>query len=240
MAVSLSEVAFLQTGKGKDLVFLHGYLSSKEAFTAQICYFSRFFRVTAIDFVGFGDSAPLKEAFSVEDYARWTEEVLRLLGVQKPHVIAHSFGCRVAVKMASASPDCFDKMLLTGAAGVVLKRGWRYHLKVKTYRFVRRFAPIFAERRFGSAEYRTLPPIMRESYKKIVNEDLRADARRIENEVLFVQGKSDKTTPKQAVDAYLVCLKRGKLAMMDGGHFAFAEHPLAFNLIAEEFFDGGK
>ena len=240
MAVSLSEVAFLQMGKGKDLVFLHGYLSSKEAFTAQINYFSRFFRVTAIDFVGFGGSAPLKAPFSVEDYAHWTQEVLRLLNVQKPHVIAHSFGCRVAVQMASISPDCFDKMLLTGAAGVVLKRGFRYHLKVKTYRVVRRIAPKFAEKRFGSAEYRTLPPIMRESYKKIVNEDLRTDARKIENEVLFVQGKSDTTTPKKEVDAYLVCVKRGKCVMMDGGHFAFAEHPLTFNIIAEEFFYGGN
>jgi hypothetical protein len=28
--------------------------------------------------------------------------------------------------------------------------------------------------------------------------------------------------------------------MMDGGHFAFAEHPLTFNIIAEEFFYGGN
>ena len=238
MTVSLSEVSFLQTGKGKDLVFLHGYLSSKEAFTAQIRYFSRFFRVTAIDFVGFGGSKPLTEAYSVDDYATWTEEVLRLLAVEKPHVIAHSFGCRVAVKMASRSPERFDKILLTGAAGVVLKRSFCYHLKVKTYWLVRRFAPKFAEKRFGSAEYRTLSPIMRESYKKIVNEDLRDCAKGIENEVLIVQGEGDTTTPKREAEAYLACLQRGRLVMMDGGHFAFAEHPLAFNLIAEGFFYG--
>ena len=238
MAVQLSEVSFLQTGKGKDLLLLHGYLSSKEAFAAQINYFSRFFRVTAIDFLGFGGSAKLNEPFSVDDYAGWTEEVLRLLGVEKPHVIAHSFGCRVAVKLASRKPDLFDKILLTGAAGVVLKRSWRYHLKVKTYRFVRRFASQFAEKWFGSAEYRTLSPVMKESYKKIVNEDLRDCARGIENEVLLVQGKEDTTTPKKEAEAYLVRLKKGRLKMIDGGHFAFAEHPLAFNLIAEEFFYG--
>ena len=238
MAVQLSEVSFLQTGKGKDLVFLHGYLSSKEAFTAQIGYFSKFFRVTAIDFVGFGGSKPLTEPYSVDDYATWAEEVLRLLGVEKPHVIAHSFGCRVAVKIASRSPERFDKILLTGAAGVVLKRGFHYHLKVKTYRLVRRFAPRFAEKRFGSAEYRILSPIMRESYKKIVNEDLRDCAKRIENEVLLVPGEGDTTTPKREAEAYLACLQRGRLVMMDGGHFAFAEHPLAFNLIAEGFFYG--
>ena len=220
------------------MVFLHGYLSSKEAFTAQINYFSRFFRVTAIDFIGFGKSAPLSQPFSVDDYAVWTEEVLRLLGVEKPHVIAHSFGCRVAVKMASRAPDCFDKILLTGAAGVILKRTFRYRIKVKTYRLVRKFAPCFAEKRFGSKEYRTLSPVMRESYKKIVNEDLRGCAEKIENEVLLVQGKEDTTTPKKEAEAYLACMKRGRLVMMDGGHFAFAEHPLAFNLIAEEFFYG--
>ena len=180
----------------------------------------------------------MKTPFSVEDYAVWTAEVLNLLGVKQPHVIAHSFGCRVAVKMASHSLNVFDKILLTGAAGVILRRGLRYHLKVKTYRLVRRIAPKFAERRFGSAEYRTLSPIMRESYKKIVNEDLREDAARIENEVLLVQGKEDITTPKKEAVAYLGCLKRGRLVMMDGGHFAFAEHPLAFNLIAEGFFYG--
>ena len=238
MAVQLSEVSFLQTGKGKDLLLLHGYLSSKEAFAAQINYFSRFFRVTAIDFLGFGGSAKLRKAFSVDDYASWTEEVLRLLGVEKPHVIAHSFGCRVAVKLASRKPDLFDKILLTGAAGVVLRRGWRYHLKVKLYRFVRRFAPKFAEKRFGSKEYRTLSPVMKESYKKIVNEDLRGCATKIENEVLLVQGKGDTVTPKKEAEAYLACLKKGRLKMIDGGHFAFAEHPLAFNLIAEEFFYG--
>ena len=219
-------------------MFLHGYLSSKEAFAAQIRYFSKFYRVTAIDFLGFGGSAPLAQAFSVEDYAVWTKRVLGLLQVKKPHVIAHSFGCRVAVKLASAEPDFFDKILLTGAAGVVLKRGFGYYCKVKAYRFVRRFAPKFAERKFGSAEYRSLTPVMKESYKKIVNEDLRDCARRIKSEVLLVQGEEDTTTPKREAEAYLTCLRRGRLTVMDGGHFAFAEHPLAFNMIAEEFFYG--
>ena len=219
-------------------MFLHGYLSSKEAFTAQLRYFSKFYRVTAIDFVGFGQSAPLTQAFSVEDYAVWTKEVLHLLGVRHPHVIAHSFGCRVAVKLASQQPDFFDKILLTGAAGIVLRRGFSYRCKVKIYRFVRRFAPRYAERHFGSAEYRTLSPVMKESYKKIVNEDLRDDAQRVENEVLLVQGGDDTTTLKAAAEVYLACLKRGRLKMMDGGHFAFAQYPLAFNIIAEEFFYG--
>ncbi len=217
------------------MLFLHGYLSSKEAFAAQVEYFSRFFRVTAIDFLGFGQSAPLTEPFSVGDYAAWTKEAIGALGLKKPHVVAHSFGCRVAVKMAAADNEIFDKMVLTGAAGVILKRSLRYKIKVKTYRTAKKLFPRFAERRFGSKEYRSLSPIMRESYKKIVNEDLRGDAGKIENRVLLVQGKEDTTTPLKEAQAYLRALKNGELKTMEGGHFAFVENPASFHLMVEEF-----
>ena len=219
-------------------MLLHGYLSSKEAFLSQIEYFSKFYRVTAFDFLGFGGSRYLTSAFSVSDYANWTKELLLLLGVKKPHVIAHSFGCRVAVKMAAEHAGIFDKILLTGPAGVILKRGFSYRLKVKSYRIFRRFAPRFAERRFGSLEYRSLSPIMKESYKKIVNEDLRDNARKIKNEVLIVEGDVDTTTPLQEAQAYLQCFENGRIRMIKGGHFAFVQSPLQFNLIAEEFFYG--
>lgn len=217
-------------------MFLHGYLSSKETFANQIAYFSRFYRVTALDFIGFGKSPPLTESYSVGDYAQWLQGVLAALGVEKPHVIAHSFGCRVAVKLASEQPDAFDKILLTGPAGVILKRGFSYRVKVGAYRLVKRIAPKLAERKFGSKEYRTLTPLMKESYKKIVNEDLRECAKKVKNQVLLVEGRADKTTPLQEAKAYLECFRNGELRLIDGGHFAFVDSPVAFNLIAEEFF----
>ena len=237
--MELSRLSYLQRGEGKDMVFLHGYLSSKECFAAQTAYFSRFCRVTAIDFPGFGGAEPLAEAFSVADYAAWTKGALSALGVERPHVVAHSFGCRVAVKLAAQDPDLFDKILLTGPAGIILRRGMGYRAKVGAYRLVKKIAPRFAERHFGSAEYRTLSPLMRESYKKIVNEDLRGDARKIGNEVFIVEGREDSTTPPEEAEVYLSCLARGRLRETEGGHFAFAEYPVVFNLMAEEFFFHG-
>ena len=220
------------------MLFLHGYMSSKEAFARQISYFSKFYRVTAIDFLGFGKSKPLSAPFSVGDYAAWLNEVTLLLRLKKPSVVAHSFGCRVAIKAAAQNNGLFDKLILTGAAGVILRRGLGYRIKVGMYRCVKKFAPAFAERNFGSEEYRTLPPIMKESYKKIVNEDLRVCAKRVKNPVLILQGKTDTVTPVKAAQAYLASFPCATLRMIDGGHFAFAEKPLAFNLITEEFLDG--
>ena len=204
---------------------------------AQIDYFSNHYRVTAIDFLGFGKSLPLTRPFSVSDYADWTKQVLAELGVKRPSVIAHSFGCRVALKMAEGGGQVFDKLILTGPAGVILNRGFSYRVKVRAYRFVKKFFPAFAEKKFGSVEYRSLSTIMKESYKKIVNEDLRETASRVQNEILILEGRSDTTTPPKEAEAYLAVMNRARLVFLDGGHFAFSENPTAFNLLAEEFLE---
>ena len=219
-------------------MLLHGYLSCKENWNAQIAYFSKFYKVTAIDFIGFGQSAGLQSAFSVGDYALWLKEVLLALGIQKPHILAHSFGCRVAVKLASEEDGIFDKIVLTGPAGIILKRSLGYKIKVKSYRIIKKIAPKFAERRFGSKEYRSLSPIMKESYKKIVNEDLRGCARAVKAPTLIVEGSLDKVTTGAEAEIYLHSFPNARLEKIEGGHFAFAENPVAFNLIVEEFLYG--
>ena len=73
------------------------------------------------------------------------------------------------------------------------------------------------------------------SYKKIVNEDLRETASRVANEILIIEGRSDTTTPKREAEAYVAVMQRAKLVFLEGGHFAFAENPTVFNLLAEEF-----
>ena len=215
-------------------MFLHGYLSSKESFYPQINYFSRHFRVTAPDLPGFGGSGTIPAAWSVGEYADWLEGFLKERGIAFPHVIAHSFGGRVAIKCLARG--LIDRAVLTGCAGIVKRRTLSYHLKVKSYRLVKKFAPRFAEAKFGSAEYRSLSPLMRESYKKIVNEDLREEAKRIARPVLYLNGERDRETPLSSVKILHECTAGSRLAVLKGcGHFAHLEEPLLFDLAAEEF-----
>ena len=229
-------VAYLRRGEGKDLVFLHGYLSCKESFYPQIGYFSRHFRVTAPDFPGFGESDRIPAAWSVGDYADWLEGFFKEQGIVFPYVIAHSFGGRVALKCLARG--LIDRAVLTGCAGIVKKRTMAYRIRVGGYRLVKRVAPRFAEAHFGSREYRSLSPLMRESYKKIVNEDLREEAGRIARPVLYLYGERDKETPLSSGRILHECTAGSKLAVFKGcGHFAHLEEPLLFNLAAEEFLD---
>ncbi len=228
------KLSLLQRGEGEELLFLHGYLASKECFYRQISYFSKFFRVTALDFPGMGQAGPLPAPWSVGDYAEWTREALCTLGISRPSVVAHSFGGRVAVKLLSE--DLFSRAVLTGCAGIVKKRGISYRFRVGSYRFCKRLAPKFAEKHFGSAEFRTLSPVMRESYKKIVNEDLRETAAHISAPVLFLHGERDREVPLSSIRIYLEKIKGSRLTVLKGcGHFPFLDDPLAFNMAAEEF-----
>ncbi len=229
------KVSRITKGEGSDLVLLHGYLSSKESFYPQIEYFSSFYRVTALDFPGMGGAEPLEGAWSVDDYADWTEEALALCGVRDAYVLAHSFGGRVALKMLARGR--FGRAVLTGCAGIVPKRGLSYRFRVGLYHAVRRVAPEYAEKRFGSSDYRSLSPVMRESFKKIVNEDLRETAKRIACPVLFVCGDEDRETPLSSVRLLHGCVQGSSLFVMHGcGHFAHLDDPLSFNLAAEGFY----
>ncbi len=251
------KTSYMQRGSGKDLVFLHGYGASKECFLPQINYFSKFYRVTALDFWGFGQSEDIPASWSVGEYARQTGEFFKEVGIVRPIVVAHSFGARVAVKMAGEKIDengargkkaeigenaerAFEKLIITGGAGIILpkNRGIGYKIKVTAYRMIKRLFPNFAERHFGSKEYRKLPPIMRESYKKIVNEDLREVARGIACPTLLIYGDGDTTTPIAEGEVYRSVIQDCEMKVMKNcGHFAFLDDSKLFTMIVEEFLE---
>jgi len=232
----VEKISYIRRGVGEDLVLMHGYGASKECFLRQINYFSKFYKVTAFDFPGFGKSYPLIYPYSVGDYAAATFNFLNELKIYRPLVIAHSFGARVAVKMAGES-DCFKALLIVGGAGIVDRRGAPYYARVISYKIVKRIFPSFADKRFGSKEYKALSPVMRESYKKIVNEDLRVAAQNIKCSVLLVYGKKDRATPVRYGKIYNSAIAGSSLYVMENcGHFAFLDDELKFNMAAEEFF----
>lgn len=219
------------------MLFLHGYLSNKESFYYQTEFFSRYYKVTAPDMPGFGASAPLTEAYSVGNYCDWLESFIKSAKLDCPLVLAHSFGARVAFKYLSERPDAFEKLAITGGAGLVKERSPSYMRRVKAYRRVKKLFPKFAEKHFGSEEYRKLSPVMKESYKLIVNEDLKACAEKIDIPVLLVYGRDDTVTPPDEEGKVFNGLIRGsRLTVTEGGHFCFCEHSEVFNRLVYEFF----
>ncbi len=229
-------VSVVCEGRGSDILLLHGYLSNKESFYYQIKFLSRYFKITAPDMPGFGKSSPLDTAYSVGDYCDWLESFIKKRRIENPHILAHSFGARVALKYLGGRGGAADKLIITGGAGIVKPRSKQYMRRVKAYRRVKRFFPKFAEKHYGSAEYRTLSPVMKESYKKIVNEDLRGCATDIKNKTLLIYGRDDRVTPfNEEGETFKNLIAGSRLCITDGGHFCFSEYPDEFNKTILQF-----
>lgn len=219
---------------------LHGYLSSKESFAYQINALKLHFRVIAIDFSGFGKSAEPPYPFSVLDYANEVIALIDKLGVQTYSIIAHSFGGRVAVKIASRDKR-LNKLILTGSAGIKPRRKPSYYFKVFAYKLLKKFLPEKLLKNFGSSEYKTLSPVMKKSYVKIVNEHLNKEYKQIKNPTLIIFGENDRETPLYMAKKIKKYVKNSRLIIINGaGHFAFIDNYALFNIAVIEFLKGGE
>ena len=221
------------------MLFLHGYLSSKESFYFQIDFLAKNgYRVVAPDMPAFGQSSPIDSAWSVGDYARWLKDFMTAKGLCGCIVVAHSFGARVIFKLLAEEKGLVKKLVITGGAGLVKPRSPAYMRQVKRYRRIKKLFPRYAEKHFGSEEYRSLPPLMRESYKLIVNEDLRGCAKEVSVPTLLIYGNGDTVTPpREDGEIFHSLIAGSRLEIIDGGHFCFSENSAAFNSLMLDFLE---
>ncbi len=217
-------------------MFLHGYLSSKESFYYQTEYLSKFYRTIAIDITGFGQSKNLPYPYSLNDYVIDVLCVLDSLNVKKCHIVAHSFGGRIAIKLVNIDKNRVDKLVLTGCAGLKPKRKLSYYLKVYSYKVLKPFLSQKLKNKFGSSEFKSLDNLLKQSYIKIVNEHLDELSKLIKNQTLIIFGENDKETPIYMAKKLNKNIKNSNLYVIkESGHFSFSDKPIEFNVLVKEF-----
>ena len=101
-------------GRGKPLVFVHGWLGSWRYWVPAMEGLSVGHRSYALDLWGFGDSDKLDRHYSVDGYVGLLGEFLDHLGVQRVSLVGHALGGMVA------GGDLFS---------LTLKEEWRRRLR---------------------------------------------------------------------------------------------------------------
>jgi pimeloyl-ACP methyl ester carboxylesterase len=87
-----SSVYFEDLGSGKAIVLLHGYLETREIWSAFAQELSRDFRVVAIDIPGHGKSGKVNSIHDMDLMAEAVNTVLDFLRIRKCFMIGHSMG----------------------------------------------------------------------------------------------------------------------------------------------------
>lgn len=229
-------INYIQYGSGKDIVLLHGWGQNIAMMQPLAKEFPNY-RITIIDFPGFGQSDDLKVAWSIEDYEECVAEFLEKVNVKKPILIGHSFGGRVAIIYASRHE--VEKLVLFGSPCVREQKTSQKEKLLKTIKKLPGMKKIgeFAKNYIGSEDYKKASPILRESFVKIVNQDLSEYAKNITCPTLLIWGTNDEAAPIEDARKLEKLLKDGALIELEGyTHYAYLEALPRVVSILNEFF----
>jgi len=98
-------ISYIEQGKGRPLILLHGFLESSEIWLEFINELSLKYRVVAIDLLGHGQSGCLGYVHSMELMADCIKHVLKCLKLRKVLLVGHSMGGYVSMAFAEKYPD---------------------------------------------------------------------------------------------------------------------------------------
>lgn len=107
-----TKINYTDTGKGKAVVLLHGFLENLGMWDNYIELFSRKNRVIAIDLLGHGKTDCLGYIHTMEDQADMVHQVLHDLKIRKAIIIGHSMGGYIALAFAELYPDYMKGLVL--------------------------------------------------------------------------------------------------------------------------------
>ena len=105
----------MERGSGKPLVLLHGNGESLEYFKSQIRYFSRSYRVIAVDTRGHGGSERGSAPFTLKQFAKDLKALLDTMEIRKISLLGFSDGGNIALIFALKYPDSVERLILNGA-----------------------------------------------------------------------------------------------------------------------------
>jgi len=238
-------VYYEQAGSGKPLLLLHGWGVSGQVFRPLFLRLAAHRQVRVVDFPGFGLSGPPPGVWGTEEYAALVHALIAAWGIKAPDLLAHSFGARVALRLAKAHPECAGSIVLTGAAGVRLKNNVPHAKRMlsRLGKAAGKFGPpgawlkekLYAK--IASADYLNAGP-MRPVLVKVVNEDLTPILPDIGHRILLLWGEKDGDTRLEAGRIMNAALKNSSLAVMEGcGHYAFLDRPDEFYSHLQKFWE---
>ena len=102
-------------GRGRPVVFLHGWVGSWRYWWSTMQAISAFqLRAYAFDLWGFGDSGKRRERYDFESYVDLLGDFMDQLGLPAAVLVGHSLGAAVALRYACEQPEWIDRVMTVG------------------------------------------------------------------------------------------------------------------------------
>ncbi len=103
-------------GRGRPVIFLHGWVGSWRYWISSMQVSSTSFRAYALDLWGFGGSAREKERYGIEKQTSLVRAFLDEMGIGKIALVGHGLGALVALDFTAKHKDIVDRVMLTNCS----------------------------------------------------------------------------------------------------------------------------
>ena len=98
-------------GRGRPIVFLHGWVGSWRYWVPSMQVASTSFRAYALDLFGYGDTTHDPLRYSLEEQASLLTGFLDEMGIGKIALVAHGLGALVGFYFAAQRPGSVDRIM---------------------------------------------------------------------------------------------------------------------------------
>lgn len=221
---------YIEKGTGEVLVLLHGNGEDATYFEHQIAYFSRKYRVIALDTRGHGKTERGTAPFTIRQFAEDLNDFLKDKGIKKVHLLGFSDGGNIAMIFAMKYPEKVKTLILNGANldGSGVKFSVQFPIVLGYY-----FASLFAKKSPKAKKNAEMLGLM-VSDPNVNAEELK----KIEAPTLVIVGTKDmiKDSHTRLIGK---CIPNAKTVLLEGDHFIANKCPEAFNREVDAFLAQG-
>jgi pimeloyl-ACP methyl ester carboxylesterase len=234
-----------KSGKGPQILILPGWadkVSNWQKFAAKL---AGNYEVIVLDLPGFGVSEMPKAVWGLDNYAEFVEAFIRKIKIKPQVIIGHSNGGAIAIRGISSGTLLPGKLVLLASAGVRNQAKGKIRalrLATKTGKVLTSPLPAGAKKRLRRKVYETagsdmlVAEHMQETFKKIVSDDIQADAAKINLPTLLIYGENDDATPVRYGEILHQAIDNSTLEILPGAeHFLYLDREKVILKAIEDF-----
>ncbi len=232
--IGSQNIYYQKIGRGKNLILLHGWGHDVSSFWKVAELLKNDMTVWLIDLPGFGRSDLPKRAFDTRDYAIAVAEFIKKNDIKNPTILGHSFGGKVAIKLAGNFSKLVSKLILIGASGIKPDPSFKKSLVYPLAKIIHFLVPdVFNIKSIIRKKfYRKIESdyenagLMKNSLIKTLKEDLTDDLSKVKTDTLIIWGEKDRAVPLKYGKRMYQLIKNSKFVTLENmGHFLHIHDP---------------
>lgn len=223
-------------GRGRPIVFLHGWVGSWRYWIPTMQAASANYRAYALDLWGFGDTAKDAGHYMLERQVELVDRFLDQLGIARIALVGHGLGAVVAVLYALRHPAYVDRVL---AAGYPLDET-RLHPRLKSAtpadlaEWLVGKTPQAEPARADAAK--TDPQAISISLGGLAEQDIKGASQQLERACLLVNGQNDPAVSAPEVETLLRLPEQTHGILFEqSGHFPMLDESTKFHRLLIDF-----